>query len=75
MDDSFIISQGGNKHPKKNTRGWELLNQMRERFSKWVTLKNHKESNPFELTNYEVENKIDHEPDFAWWVTLTLQNE
>ena len=30
--DGFIISQGGNKHPKKTTRGWELLTQTKEGF-------------------------------------------
>ena len=33
------IRRGGNKHSKKTTRGWELLTQMKEGFSKWVPLK------------------------------------
>ena len=47
--DEFIISRGGNKNPKKTTRGWELLGQTKEGFSKWVPLKNIKESNPVYL--------------------------
>ena len=47
--DEFIISRGGNKNPKKTTRGWELLGQTKEGFSKLVPLKNIKESDPVNL--------------------------
>ena len=32
VTDGLIISRGGNKHPKKITRGWELITQMKEGF-------------------------------------------
>ena len=38
-----------------------------------MSLKYLKESRPVELTNYSVANKIDHAPDFSWWVTLNLK--
>ena len=47
--DEFIISRGGNKNPKKTTRGWELLGQTKEGFSNLVPLKNIKESDPVNL--------------------------
>ena len=71
--DGFLISRGGNKHPKKTTCGWELLPQMKEGFSKWVSLKDLKDSNPVKLYKYAMANKIEHKPYFAWWVTFTLQ--
>ena len=46
MADGFIISRGGNKHQKKTTHGWELLAQMKEGFSKWVSLNDLKEYQP-----------------------------
>ena len=55
--DGFLISLGGNKHPKKTTCGWELLPQMKEGFSKWVPLKDIKDSNPVKLSEY-IANKI-----------------
>ena len=48
---------------------------MKEGFSKWVPLKDLKEINPVDLTKYVVENRIDHEPEFAWWVPLTLRKQ
>ena len=50
--DGFDIGKNGNRHPKKTTRGWELLVQMKEAFSKWIALKELKESNPVELAEY-----------------------
>ena len=36
-------------------------------------MKDLKESNPVDLAEYAVANRIDHEPAFAWWVPLTLR--
>ena len=66
--DSFKIGAHGNWHPKKTTRGWEMNMKMNEGFSKCVALKDLKESNPVELAEYAVSNRIYHEPAFAWWV-------
>ena len=64
--DGFTVSHNGNKHKTKTTRGWEINTKMREGFSEWVPLKDLKESNPVELVEYAVANRIDHKPDFAW---------
>ena len=40
-----------------------------------MPLKDLKEINPVDLTKYVVENRIDHEPEFAWWVPLTLRKQ
>jgi hypothetical protein len=34
-----------------------------------------KESNPVEVAQYAVSNKIDDEPAFAWWVPFTLKKQ
>ena len=36
--------------------------------SSWIPLKVLKETNPIEVTEYEIANKLVHEPAFAWWV-------
>ena len=46
---------------------------MKEGVSEWIALKDLKDSNPVELAEYAVANKIDHEPAFAWWVPFTLR--
>jgi hypothetical protein len=38
----------------------------------WVPLKETKASNPIELAEHAVANKIAEEPVFAWWVKDTL---
>ena len=70
--DVFTIGANGNRHPKKTTGGWELNIKMKEVFYKWLALKDLKESNSVELSEYAVANKIDHEPDFEWWVSFVL---
>ena len=47
--------------------------KMREGFSKLVGLKDVKESNPVELSEYAVAKKIDHSPTFVWWVPFVLR--
>ena len=53
-------------------RGWELLTKIKEGFSKLVPLRILKESNPVDLAQYAVTNKIEHEPAFDWGVQFTL---
>ena len=36
-------------------------------------MKDLKESNPVELYEYAVSNKIDHEPELSWWAPYTTQ--
>ena len=38
----------------------------------WITLKSLKETNPVEVAEYAVDNKIDEEPAFDWWVHHVL---
>ena len=44
--DGFTIISNGNRHPKKTIQGWELNMKMKKGLSKWVSLKDLKESNP-----------------------------
>ena len=39
----------------------------------WIPLKDLKESNPVQIAEYAVTNKIAEEPDFAWWVRHVLR--
>lgn len=39
----------------------------------WLPLKDLKDSNPIELAEYAVANKVSEEPAFAWWVRDTLR--
>ena len=41
----------------------------------WVALKDLKHAYPVELAQYAVDNKIDTEPAFVWWVPWTLKKQ
>ena len=41
----------------------------------WITLKDMKESNPVDITQFAKYEGIDDEPTFAWWVTYTLRKQ
>ncbi|MEM9369349.1 MAG: hypothetical protein AAGD07_25505, partial [Planctomycetota bacterium] len=73
VQDGFWVSTGGNKTRKMTTRGWQLLVEWTDGSQNWIPLKDLKESNPIEVAEYAVANKIDHEPAFAWWVSDTLR--
>ena len=72
-EDGYFTGRNGNKHKKKTTRGWHLLVNWKDGTSEWVALKDLKHSNPVELAEYAVRNKISDEPAFAWWVADTLK--
>jgi hypothetical protein len=73
IDQGYITSHSGNRHPKKTTRGWKLLVEWKDGSVSWVPLKDLKASNPLQLAEYAVANNIDHEPAFNWWVHHTLK--
>jgi hypothetical protein len=73
ITDGFTESFNGNRVPKKTTRGWKLLCQWRDGSSSWVPLVDLKDSNPVELAEYAVANRIQEEPAFKWWVADVLR--
>ena len=66
--DGFIKSISGNLHQKRTTRGWKLLVELKDISVDWVPLKDLKQYNPVELSEYVVENEISDAPAFNWWV-------
>jgi hypothetical protein len=56
-------------------KGWKLLCQWRDGSSTWVPLVDLKDSNPVELAEYAVANKLQEEPAFKWWVSSVLETK
>ena len=71
--DGFTTSKNGNKVPKKTTIGWQLNVEWKDGSSDWVALKDLKESNPVEIAEYAVANKLVEEPAFKWWVADVMR--
>ncbi len=62
ISEGMFRTRSGAQVPKKTTRGWELKVEWKDGTSDWVPLRELKESNPIELAEFAVANKIDHEP-------------
>ena len=66
---TYKTSQGTIRK-KRTTKGWELLVRWRDGSSNWVRLKDLKDSYPVDLMEYAVENNLQEEPAFAWWIPV-----
>jgi hypothetical protein len=73
-DDAFVEIKG-RRVPKKTTKGWKFLVRWKDSSTQWIRLADLKESNPVELAEYAVGNKLVHEPAFQWWVPCSLHNQ
>ena len=69
----YVKTKRGTRIPKTTTKGWQILCQWKDGSSDWVDLKHVKDSNPIELAEYAVANRIQEEPAFKWWVPETLR--
>jgi hypothetical protein len=73
-DDGLFTTKSGRKVPKRTTRGWELQCMWKDGTTSWLPVKDLKESNPIEVAEYAISNKIAEEPAFAWWVRKVLRH-
>ena len=71
-DDMFVqhTRGGSNAVHRRTTKGWQLLVQWKDGSTSWTPLKDLKESNPIEVAEYAVANKIADEPVFTWWANV-----
>jgi len=68
IDDKWI-QQGSNWQLRRTTQGWKL----KDGTTSWEHLRNLKESNPVQVAEYAVANKLVEEAAFAWWVPSVLK--
>lgn len=73
IDDGYTARQGSNRQRRRTTKGWQLLVQWKDGTTSWASLADLKESNPVQLAEYAVVNKIAEEPAFAWWIHDVLR--
>ena len=71
--EGYTLGPNGTRKPKVTTVGWKLLARFKDGSEEWIKLKDFKESNPLEVADYALANKIDDEPAFAWWVPTVLK--
>lgn len=75
IENGYDISKNGNRTPKRTMVSWELLVQWCKGSSDWVALKDLKDTNPIELAEYAMANKISAEPAFKCWGPFSLQKQ
>ena len=72
-DDGYTMTRSGQKRMKTTTRGWFFLILWKDGSSSWEKLADLKASNPVELAEYAVANRLTAEPAFAWWAPYALR--
>ena len=75
IEEGFESNRNARRHPKRKrtTKGWQIMVEWKDGTTSWIPLKEVKESKPVELAEYAVNNHIQDEPAFAWWVPFTLK--
>ena len=71
--DGYTKDSRGRKSRKMTTKGWDLLVKWRDGSKSWLPLCDLKESNPLDVAEYALANKITKEPAFAWWTPHALK--
>ena len=71
--DNKYITHNGRKILRQTTRGWEFLIRWRDGSTSWEALRNVKNSNPFQLAEYVISNKLSDEAACRWWVPHMLK--
>ena len=71
-EEAFTIVNGV-KRPIITTKGWSIQVRWKDGSISWHPLSLIKSSNPIELAEYAVSNKLSDEPAFKWWVGQTLR--
>ena len=66
IDNKFVVSKTGRKYLIKTTKGWDFLCLLKDGSTTWAPLKDIKESNPVDISEYVVGNRIFEEDAFAW---------
>lgn len=72
-EDSEFRGKNGTIQHKRTTKGWRFLIEWKDGTSSWIKMKELKESNPVELAEYAIANKLSTMPAFIWWVPHTIR--
>jgi len=73
--DAFVTSSNGVKRRRETTKGCEVQCEWKDGSTTWNALKDIKDSYPVELAEYAIENGLEDEPSFAWWVPYTIKKK
>ena len=75
IEQGTYITRSGLSRPKRTTKGWQLFVRWKDGSANWVDMKDLKDSYPVQLAEYAINNAIQDQPAFAWWVGPTLRRK
>ena len=75
QEDAFIVGKNGTRRRRETTKGWEILAQWKDGTTTWHKMKDIKDSYPVQLAEFAIQNKLQEEPAFAWWVKYTVKKK
>jgi hypothetical protein len=70
----MYIMHGSNKNLRKKIKGWHLCVELKYGTTSWERLADLKESNPVEVAEYAVANRLLDVPDLLWWAPPVLRS-
>ncbi len=73
ISDGTYRTPSGTERAKVTTRGWYIVVRWKDGFMSEERLVDLKDSNPVELAEYAVANRLVEEPAFKWWVPFTIR--
>ena len=62
-----------NQHYVQTTKGCQLSVTWKDGSTSWEPLKDLKEANPIQVSEYAMINKLDKEPSVCWWIKDVLK--
>ena len=75
MLEKYFTTKHGKRTMRQSTKGWSFHIKWRDGTTSWVDLKELKEINPVDITEYATACRIQDEPAFAWWLPYTLRKQ
>ena len=66
-------TQENDKKRSRTTKGWELCVRWKDGSTNWIPLKDMKNGLILETARYAINNRIDKEPAFIWWVPNAMK--
>ena len=69
----YFVSKSGRKKLRQTTKGWDLCVLSKNGEEQWIPLRELEDSNPVEVADYTVANRLQDEPAFKWWVPYIIR--
>ena len=63
------------KRKRRTLKGWEFFVRWKDGSGNWISLSDLKESYPIKIMEYAINNNLQDEPAFAWWINYVKKKK